>query len=97
MRYADTPYPPLVLSASGVSIRTKAGAWPDQVGYGTEAFSINTSGDIKVCTTTSQKIGFFGSTPVVQQTLSAAATDLASVIALTNSIRTAMINLGLAV
>ncbi len=40
-------------------------------------------------------IGFFGATPVVQQTLSAAGTDATTVQAAVNSIRTALINLGL--
>lgn len=42
------------------------------------------------------KVGFNFATPIAKQTLPAAATDLASVIALTNAIRTALINYGLA-
>ena len=41
-------------------------------------------------------VGFFGTAPVAKPTLSAAATDLASVITLANDIRTRLINYGLA-
>lgn len=41
--------------------------------------------------------GFFNATPVVQQTLAAAATDAATTQTLANSLRTALINLGLGV
>lgn len=41
------------------------------------------------------KIGFFGATPVVQQTTVAAATDAATVITTANACRTALRNLGL--
>ncbi|WP_398457434.1 hypothetical protein [Sphingomonas albertensis] len=40
-------------------------------------------------------IGFFGAAPVTQQVLPAAATDLATTLALVNSLRTAFLNLGL--
>lgn len=46
---------------------------------------------------TAAKIGFLGATAVVRQTVSAAATDPASTQTLVNDIRTALINLGLAV
>jgi len=42
------------------------------------------------------KVGFLGATPVAKQTLPAAATDPATTMALANSLRTALINLGLA-
>jgi hypothetical protein len=42
------------------------------------------------------RMGFYGATPVVRQTVAPAATDAASAITLANSIRTALINLGLA-
>jgi len=42
-------------------------------------------------------IGFFGATPAIQQTISAAATDPATTQTLANSLRTAIINLGLGV
>lgn len=45
---------------------------------------------------TAPMVGFLGATPVVRQTVAAAATDLATVITLANDLRTAMINLGLA-
>lgn len=41
------------------------------------------------------KIGFFGATPVVQQTTVAVATDAATVITTANACRTALRNLGL--
>jgi hypothetical protein len=46
---------------------------------------------------TAATIGFLGAAPVVQQTLAAASTDLASVITLANTLRTALINFGLGV
>lgn len=52
---------------------------------GTTRIRINTTG-----------IGFFGATPVAQQSVGSAATDLASVIDLANDLRTAVLNLGLA-
>ena len=48
-------------------------------------------------TAASQKIGFFGAASVVKQTVAAAATDAATTQTLVNSIRTALINYGLAV
>jgi hypothetical protein len=41
------------------------------------------------------QLGFFGATPVSKQTVSAAATDAATTQTLVNSLRTALINLGL--
>lgn len=41
------------------------------------------------------KVGFFGATPVVQQATVAAATDAATVITTANACRTALRNLGL--
>jgi hypothetical protein len=45
---------------------------------------------------TNPKVGFLGAAAVVRQAVAAAATDQATVITLANSIRTALINLGLA-
>lgn len=42
-------------------------------------------------------ISFYGATPVARQTVAAAATDAATTQTLANSIRTILINLGLAV
>ncbi len=53
-----------------------------------EAFRIEASG-------TAPMIGFLGANAVVRQTLAAAATDAATTQTLANSLRTAMINLGL--
>lgn len=50
----------------------------------------------KFGTASSQKLGFYGATPVTQRTLVAAATDPATTQALANSLRTALIDLGLA-
>lgn len=44
---------------------------------------------------TSRAVGFFGATPVVQQSIGAAATDAATTQTLANNLRTALINLGL--
>jgi hypothetical protein len=41
-------------------------------------------------------VGFYDATPVAQQTIAAAATDASTTQALANSIRTILINLGLA-
>lgn len=45
--------------------------------------------------TTTEKIGFFGATPVVQQTGVAVATNLTTAIASTTALRLALVNLGL--
>jgi len=42
-----------------------------------------------------EKVGFFGATPVVQQATVAAATDATTVIVTANACRTALRNLGL--
>lgn len=55
----------------------------------------NTGLEIRGTSTVAQ-MGFFGATVVSKQTVAAAATDLATVITLVNSIRTALINYGLA-
>ncbi|MBV6340452.1 hypothetical protein [Candidatus Magnetobacterium casense] len=44
---------------------------------------------------TTDKIAFFGATPVVQQTGVAVATDLTTAIASTTALRLALVNLGL--
>jgi hypothetical protein len=54
---------------------------------GAEQMRIAANGDITIGTAAG-KIGLFGATPVAQQSVAAAATDLASVITLANSIRT---------
>lgn len=46
-------------------------------------------------TSATQKVGFFGATPVVQQATVAAATDATTVIVTANACRTALRNLGL--
>jgi hypothetical protein len=42
------------------------------------------------------KVGFYGATPVVQQSSAASATDLATAITLVNALKDAVENLGLA-
>lgn len=59
-------------------------------------FIFGTTTGTKFGTATSQKIGFFNATPVIQPTgTPAASTDLATVIALANSLRTNLLALGL--
>ena len=48
-----------------------------------------------ISTAASDKLGFFGATPVVQQASTAAATDATTAIALANALRTGLLNLGL--
>ena len=57
--------------------------------------AIGTTTGTKIGTGTTQKIGFFNATPVVQQTAVADATDAASVITQLNALLTRMRNLGL--
>ena len=57
--------------------------------------SFGTSTGIQIGTGTTQKIGFWNATPVVRPTLAAAATDAATTQTLANSLRTALINMGL--
>lgn len=45
--------------------------------------------------TSATPISFYGATPIVRPTVSAAATDAATTQTLANSLRTALINLGL--
>lgn len=57
----------------------------------------NTAAGYKIGTAATQKVGFFGATPVVQPSgaAQAAATDAATVITLANAMRTALVNLGI--
>jgi hypothetical protein len=57
--------------------------------------STDTTTGMKVATNSTQKLGFFGATPVVRPTVGAAATDAATTQTLANNMRTALINLGL--
>jgi hypothetical protein len=58
-------------------------------------YAFGTTTGTKFGTATTQKIGFFNATPVVRQTVSAAATDAATTQTVVNDIRTALVNLGL--
>lgn len=57
---------------------------------------LDTTTGSKIGTSTSQKLGFYNATPVVQQSVAAAATDAATTQTLANSLRTLAIALGLA-
>ena len=56
---------------------------------------LDTTTGTKIGTSTSQKVGFFNATPVVQQTGYAIPTDLAECITALTTLRTAVNNLGL--
>jgi hypothetical protein len=55
----------------------------------------DTTTGLKIGTATTQKLGFFNATPVVRRTLAATATDAATTQTLANSLRQALIDLGL--
>lgn len=58
--------------------------------------AFGTTTGTKIGTATTQKIGFFNKTPVVQPSgTPAAATDLATAVTLVNALRTSLLNLGL--
>lgn len=50
---------------------------------------------LRIGTVATEKLGFYGKTPIVRPTVPAAATDPATTMALANSLRTALVNLGL--
>lgn len=56
-----------------------------------------TDDGLKIGEAVTDKVGFFGVTPVVQQAAAgqAAATDAATALTLANAMRTALVNLGL--
>jgi len=56
----------------------------------------DTTNGTRIATASTQKLGFFGATPVTQPTVAAAASDLNTVITLANSLRTLVRDLGLA-
>lgn len=58
--------------------------------------SLSSNGTALLTQTSNLYVGFNGATPIQKPVLNAAATDLATVIALTNQIRAALINYGLA-
>lgn len=55
----------------------------------------DTTTGMKIATVSTQKIGFYGKTPIVRPSLAVAATDAATTQTLANSLRSALINLGL--
>ncbi len=65
----------------------------DRSGSAYKALDIGGS-DIKLGLSTSQKVGLYGTTPVAQQAIAAASTDLATVITLANDLRAKLRTLG---
>lgn len=60
-----------------------------------EQVTYNSPDGAQIGKSTTEKVGFFGATPVVQQTGPEVPTDLATSITAITAIRTALINLGL--
>lgn len=60
-----------------------------------EQVTYNGPAGAQIGSSASEKVGFFGATPVVQQATVAAATDATTVITTANACRTALRNLGL--
>lgn len=60
-----------------------------------EQLSYNSPAGCQIGSSATEKVGFFGATPVVQQATVAAATDATTVITTANACRTALRNLGL--
>lgn len=60
-----------------------------------EQLSYNSPDGCQIGKTATDKVGFFGATPVVRQASAAAGTDAATTQALANALRTALLNLGL--
>jgi len=58
-------------------------------------WTLGTATGTKIGTSSTEKLGFFNASPIVRPTLAAAATDAATTQTLANSLRTALINLGL--
>ena len=60
-----------------------------------EQLTYNSPAGAQIGKSATEKVGFFGATPVVQQDTVAAATDATTVIVTANACRTALRNLGL--
>ncbi len=60
-----------------------------------EQVTYNGPAGAQIGSSASEKVGFYGATPVVQQATVAAATDATTVITTANACRTALRNLGL--
>lgn len=60
-----------------------------------QRISTDSAGGLMIVTSATHKLGFFGSTPIVRPTLANVATDAATTQTLANSLRSALINLGL--
>ena len=59
-----------------------------------DQLSLGNPDGTKLGQSASDKLGFYGATPVVQQASAAAGTDAATTQALANALRTALLNLG---
>lgn len=60
-----------------------------------EQVTYNAPSGAQIGSSATEKVAFFGAVPVVQQTSVAAGTDAATTLTLANTLRTAMLNLGL--
>jgi hypothetical protein len=83
----------LTLGTDTVLYRVSAAVFGLPDGHAIQAGSTN---GLKIATGPGQKLGFFGATPVARQSAGTAATDSASAITLVNTLRTSLMNLGLA-
>lgn len=96
---ADSGATPLNLDAGNL---TCSNVTATNIGCGND-LTITDAGNIILATTTgtqigtatTQKLGFYGTTPAVQQTGAVAATDAATAVTAVNALRTALNNLGL--
>lgn len=103
MTVAGTPGTWRQITPAGVTSDPASGTFP--VGYlilnavdgGLKRHAGALSWEVEVGATADAKIGFHGATPTLQRasTAQAAATDLASVIALANELRAALVEKGL--
>ncbi len=60
-----------------------------------EQLTYNSPAGAQIGSSATEKVGFFGATPVVQQATVAAGTDAATTLTTANACRTALRNLGL--
>ena len=67
----------------------------DVGGNNAEQIGTGCPGGIMLGATSSEKVGFFGATPVAQQSTAPTATDLTTAETLANALKTALDNLGI--
>lgn len=60
-----------------------------------ENVTLNAPDGARIGNTSTEKVAFFGATPVAQQASAAAGTDAATTQTLANALRTALLNLGI--